>query len=264
MEVGLVKKRYLLLLGMCVAPVFAQDFASLTVTVVDTTDAVIPDATVTALNTHRGTIYHDVTKSQGFVAFDTLLPGEYSIEVEKGGFRKYRVESLTLTVRARENLRVELHIAEANATTVEVTDRAEVMSSDAAQGISLDHDYLDHLPVNGRNAESLVLMTPGITSAAGGKGDGGFNTNGLRSNTNYYTLDGVSMNRSLGGGGGGFGGGDGRGPRGGGSDGAPGGGGAAAGGSANETISMDAMQEVRIQTSSLRRNLGDRPARRYR
>jgi hypothetical protein len=68
------------------------------------------------------------------------------------------------------------------------------LSSDAAQGVTLDQQYIQNLPANGRNAESLILMTPGVTTAAGGKGGGGFNANGLRSNTNYFTLDGVLEN----------------------------------------------------------------------
>lgn len=97
-------------------------------------------------------------------------------------------------------------------------------------------------------------MVPGITSAEGGKGGGGFNANGLRSNANYYTLDGVSMNTApAGGGGGGFGGPPGGGPGGGGPQ--PGGG----GGGATGTISIDSMQEVKVQTSSFAPEFGRTP-----
>ena len=72
---------------------------------------------------------------------------------------------------------------------------AEAPSSDVGQAVSLDQTFLQNLPANGRNAESLILMSPGITTAAGGRSDGGFNANGLRSNTNYFTLDGVSLNQ---------------------------------------------------------------------
>ena len=73
--------------------------------------------------------------------------------------------------------------------------------SPAAEGVPLDQTYIESLPVNGRNVEALVMMSPGITSPAGGKDDGGITANGLRSNTNYYTVDGVSANRAIGGGG---------------------------------------------------------------
>ena len=111
---------------------------------------------------------------------------------------------------------VELKVAEAQGTTVDVKEKADTISNDAAQGVPLGQNYIQNIPINGRNAESLVLMTPGISSSAGGSGPGAgeINANGLRSNTNYYTLDGLSMNIPVGGaggggraGGGGFGGG---------------------------------------------------------
>src|SRR5262249_9033228 len=126
---------------------------------------------------------------------------------------------------------------------------------DASTGISVDQNYIQNLPVNGRSAQALVLMAPGITSAAGERGGmGGFNANGQRSNTNYYTLDGVSVNSPLGGGGGGAG--FGGGPPGGGGGGPPPGGGDGGSGS---LISMDSMQEMRIQTSSFAPEFGRSP-----
>lgn len=230
----------------------AQDSAALVVTVTDPTDAVVPGASVTLVNIHRGTIGHDETKTAGYVAFNSLAPGDYSLEVEKRGFRKYRVDQVTLNVRDRQTLRVELQVAAVNDSRIEVTDKIEALSSDAAQGTSLDQRYIQNLPVNGRSPEALLLMTPGVSTAAGGKGDGGINANGLRSNTNYYTLDGVSMNRSLGGGGGGPG------------PGGPGGGGPPGGappgaGSATEMLSIDGMQEIKVQTSSFAPEFGRSP-----
>ena len=181
----------------------------------------------------------------------SFLPGSTSWRSRRQASRSTRIDPLILNVRDRQILRVELKVSAAAGTSVEVSAHAEALSSDAAQGVTLDQQYIQNLPANGRNAESLILMTPGITTAAGGKGGGGFNANGLRSNTNYFTLDGVSMNQSMGGGGG-PGGGRG-GPMGGGS---PGGG---APGGSTEMISIDAMQEMRVQTSSFAPEFGRSP-----
>jgi hypothetical protein len=205
---GLIIGALLLLSGLP-ERLSAQDFVSLTITVTDSTNATVPDASVTLVNTHRGTIYHQQTPTGGFVTFDSLQPGDYSIEIEKTGFRKYRIETVTLGIRDRKTMAVELKVAEAQTTSVDVVDKAGLISNDAAEGVPLDQKFVENLPVNGRSAENLVLMTPGVSSAAGGKGDGGINANGLRSNTNYYTLDGVSTNGSIGGGGGPGGGGPG-------------------------------------------------------
>jgi len=181
----------------------AQDSATLTVTVLDPSQASVPGAKVTLKGLSRGGQIQGETNENGFVVFDTLQPGEYSLDAESMGFDKYHIGRFTLNVRDRQNIRLQLKITEASATKVEVNARPQTLSSDAAQGISLDQQYVQNLPANGRNVESLILMAPGISSAAGGRGgDGGFNANGLRSNTNYYTVDGVSLNRPVGGGGG--------------------------------------------------------------
>ena len=138
-------------------------------------------------------------------------------------------------------------LSSATQTEIQVTDRAQALSSDVAQGVSLDQQFIQNLPLNGRNAESLILLAPGITATGGPAGD--FNANGLRSNTNYYTLDGVSMNQQLGGGGPGGIGGPGAGP-------APA---AGASGASTSMISIDAMQEMKVQTSSFAPEFGRSP-----
>lgn len=232
----------LVFLGGFVA--FAQDSATLTVTVVDPSAAVVPGAKVTLTDLSRGAIKQAETRETGFVVFDFLQPGEYSLETVKAGFDTYRVDRLTLRVRDRQTFRVELKITAAAGAKVEVTATAEAISSDVAQGASLDQQYIQNLPANGRNAESMILMTPGITTAAGGKGDGGYNANGLRSNANYYILDGVSLNRPTTPGGG-FGG--------------PLGAGPPVGAGSTEIISIDDMQEMKVQTSSFAPEFGRSP-----
>ena len=229
----------------------AQDSAILTVTVMDPSAAMVPGALLMLRDLQRGGVKQATTQADGHATLDWLAPGEYSLEVIKAGFTRYQIEKLILNVRDRQMLRVELKVSAAAETTVEVSDRVAGASSDAAQGVSLDHEYIQNLPANGRNAESLILMTPGVTSAAGGRGGGGFNANGLRSNTNYYTLDGVSMNQPVGGGAPGGGG------RGGPGAGGPPPGGAA--GSSTEMISIDAMQELKVQTSSFAPEFGRTP-----
>jgi hypothetical protein len=241
-----------------VGAAFAQDSATLTVTVFDPSAAIVPAAKVTLTDLHRGAVTQMQTRGSGFAVFEFLPPGDYSLVVEKPGFEKYQVNQLTLKVRDRQTYRVDLKVAGPGAS-VEVTAKAQTLSSEAAEGVSLEQSYVQDLPDNGRNAESLVLMAPGIVPAT--DGSGGFDANGLRSTTNYYTLDGVSLNQSPSGGGtpfgGGGGGGFGRGFGGGG-----GGGGAAALGGANAStnlISIDTMQEMKVQTSSFAPEFGRSP-----
>jgi hypothetical protein len=128
------------------------------------------------------------------------------------------------------------------------------LPTDASTGAVISGDYANRLPSNSRSLDTLVQMTPGVVSS--GEPGGGVNVNGMRSNTNYYTVDGVSANT-----------GDAQ-PGGGGPGGMPGmrGGavvgssaGTSATGSSMNLISLDAMQEFRVQTSTFAPEFGRSP-----
>jgi hypothetical protein len=230
---------------------FAQDSATLTVTVFDPSAAVVPGAKITIADLHRGIIHEANTSDSGFTVFELLQPGDYSLSAEKIGFEKYQVNLLSLQVRDRQTFRVELKLAAAGAS-VQVSAKAQPLSSGVAEGVSLEQSYIQDLPENGRNAESLIFMAPGIASAV--DGSGGFDANGLRSTMNYFTLDGVSLNQSPAGGGtpfggGGFGGGFGF-----------GGGAALAGANASTgLINIDSLQEMKVQTAAFAPEFGRSP-----
>ncbi len=235
------------------ALLLGQEFsASLSVTVSDPSGAVVPNAHMVLIDSRWGTVHQGDTNVAGVVTFDSLRPSDYSLEAVKAGFEKARIERLVVAVRDRQSLRLELKVAGAK-TSITVTDAVQGVTTDASPGLSVDQNYIQNLPVNGRSMEALVMMTPGITSAAGGMGGagGGFNANGLRSNTNYYTMDGLSLNSPVGGGPGGGGP-----PRGGGFGGGPASGGGEA---SSEMMSMDALQEVRVQTSPFAPEFGRSP-----
>jgi hypothetical protein len=260
-----VKPKITLFIGALLSlagPAWGQDTATLSVVASDPSGAAIPDARVTLIATRRGLVHQVQTPRTGMVTFDHLDAGPYALDVEKTGFNKIHMEQIVIAIRDRQTLHVEMKVAPAAQITITVTGQTEGVSADPAAGISMDSTFTEHLPINGRSPQSLILMTPGITSAAGGRGGMGFNTNGLRDNMNYYTLDGVSLNAGVGGGGGGGGGG---GPMGGGGmGGGPpmgggGGGGMGGGGGGPEMISIDAMQEMRVQTSSFAPEFGRSP-----
>jgi hypothetical protein len=257
-----------LALCLCSVSLFAQDQASLTVFVTDPSSAAVLGARVVAVDSHRGTIQQSDTNSAGVAYFNSLVPSDYTLEIDKDGFNKYRVDTIPLTVRARQEVHAQLQLAAAGVTRVDVVARIDALPSDPTQGTTQTHDFTEDLPLNGRDTDSLILLTPGMSSAQGGTDAGGFNANGLVATMNYYTLDGVSVNQPIaaGAGGGGFGGG----PGGGGFGGGFGGGAGFAGGPGGgvpgvngpgtmDAVTVDSMQEMRVQTSSIAPEFGRTP-----
>lgn len=221
---------------------FAQQSGALFGTVLDPSKALVVGATVTLTDQERGAKHVTVTNASASYVFDPVEPGEYSLVIQYKGFGELRIERLAVKARDRLSLRHELAIA-GSSVSVTVDDQLEGFSADSSVGVTMEQSALEHLPVNGRTVQSLLTLAPGITT--GGGPGGGIHSNGLRSNTNYYMLDGVSMGGEGGGGGGPMGGGPG-GPGGGGGGGGMGGGG---GGGGLGSVSLDSLQEVRVQTS---------------
>ena len=98
----------------------------------------------------------------------------------------------------------------AETTTVEVTDAASLVNtSDPTLGETIEEKQITELPLNGRNALNLALLTPGVTPGAyaeqnqdvagrhGNTGGSALSVNATRPQANNFILDGVDNNDSL-------------------------------------------------------------------
>src|SRR5712691_10597031 len=81
----------LVLLAVTETAAFAQTGTSgISGTVRDSTGAVVPNATVTAMNEATGLTYTQSTTDSGLFAFTSLPVGNYTITIEKQGFKKFQ------------------------------------------------------------------------------------------------------------------------------------------------------------------------------
>ena len=125
--------------------------------------------------------------------------------------------------------------------TVTITGGAPLVNTESATvSTVVDRQFAENLPMNGRSFQTLIELTPGVVPATSNSGDGGqFNINGQRASSNYWMVDGVSVNVGIA------------------AFGVPGNGFSGALGSfsamggTNSLVSVDAMQEFRIQTMRL-------------
>lgn len=244
----------LLVLVPCLS---AQEVARLVVMVWDQTSASVPQAKIILTDKQRGTLRTGLTNETGSLLLEGMPAGEYQLEVEKTGFNKLVLNTVNLHARDLQSLQLTLQVAAAQATVVNVTAVVEGVLTDTSTGTVMSGNYAQNLPMASRTVQSLLLLTPGILSVTSGTGDSGIHANGLRSNTNYFMIDGtsanaspaiVSLNMNMGGPGGG---GPGRGA------GASGSGGSSDNGSL--FLPMDAVQEVRVQTSTFAPEFGRSP-----
>jgi hypothetical protein len=141
--------------------------AALEGTIVDPTSAVIPGATVTAINKGTGLTRAATTDDRGRYVLSLLPPGDYVVTISKEGFAELKFDTVTLRVGDTVSLEGNLQPAGLREEAVIVAaDVIPVIETTRAQtGTVIDRLAIDSLPLNGRNWTELVLLTPGVADA---------------------------------------------------------------------------------------------------
>ena len=177
------------------------DRASLTGTIRDASDALVPGATVTARNVATQVAASAVTDAQGTYAIAGLIPGSYSVEVELAGFNKVsRAVDLDTGQRARLDFRLTVGSLEQN--VVVQASSPLVNTEQATLGTVISQPEVAKLPLSLRNWDDLLGLAAGVQgdryteqagSTAAGR-TGGINVHGVRSLQNNFLLDGLDNN----------------------------------------------------------------------
>ena len=155
--------------------------ASVTGIISDKSGAAVPEAQVSAENLATGIKTATPTNASGNY-YLTLVPGDYRIAVSHQGFATAVVPKLTLSVaqQAAINLSLEVSSVQQQITVSEIAPLIEQES--ASLGATLAPEQFVELPMDGRNAYTLVVLAPGVIPK-GNPGTGPL-INGGRSNAN--------------------------------------------------------------------------------
>lgn len=175
-------------------------------TVKDASGAGVPAAEVSIVNTGTNAVSTATTNDTGFFTAPALQVGSYTVTVEKQGFKKLSRTGITLQVDQRLALDLDLEVG-ATAESVEVTAEAPLVDTGSATvGKVVENRRITDLPLNGRNALALVMLTPGVKSQAGPTNSGfvdrgtalsAISINGGPSSLNSFILDGGNNNSAF-------------------------------------------------------------------
>ena len=222
--------------------------ASLRGRITDPSQALVADARIAAISAGTKLRYEVLSDAAGEYHLSNLPPDNYHIEVEKPGFKKVVKPDVVLHVQ--DTLFIDFRMALGDAAeTISVEAGAPLVNTESGTvSTVIDRGLVENLPLNGRSFQTLILLAPGVVvTVATALDQGQFSVNGQRADGNYFTVDGVSANfgvtsnvalvQSAGGSLPALG----------------------AGGGTNSLVSVDAMQEFRIQTSSFAPEFGRTP-----
>jgi hypothetical protein len=238
----------LVLCWLSLTPARAQRYAELVGQILDPSEAGISDAVVTVVDEDTGFRRQVLSQPGGMYAVGSLAPGSYKITVRKEGFGTVVQFGVKLSGAAPVRLDFRLPVSPFPDSITVVGTAPTLERQDASTGGQFDFDEVAHLPLNARGMLTLIELIPGTSVVPATRGDAGqFSTNGMRANTNYFTVDGVSANVGVSAGG----------------LPAQSTGGSlpalSAFGSLDSLISTEAMQEFRLQTSTTVAEFGRMP-----
>jgi Carboxypeptidase regulatory-like domain/TonB dependent receptor/TonB-dependent Receptor Plug Domain len=208
----------------------------------------IAGAEVLVVNDATRVQYPGKTNQEGIYLVSGLPPGPYRIQVSKPGFKTIIKPDITLNVQDALAINFTLPLG-AISEIVTIEGGAPLVNTESASvGTVIDRQFVESLPLNGRSFNTLLQLTPGVVIAPStSTSPGQFSVAGQRTDSNNFTVDGVSANFGVGSGG---------------YLGNTGSGATqsfSALGSTSSLVSVDALQEFRVETSSFAPEFGRAP-----
>ncbi|MBI4485556.1 MAG: TonB-dependent receptor, partial [Acidobacteria bacterium] len=181
-------------LMLAVYPIAAQTVTTGTIAgvVKDAQGGVLPGAAVTVTSLETGLTRDVVTDQEGGYVVNLLPPGRYRIQAELIGLGKAEVPGVDVLLG--NSTRADFNIAPQIAETVTVTATTPIVdTARPGTAASVTNEQIENLPLLGRDFRSLASLTPGITSAFGGR----ITANGARGIATDYNIDGATSNNDF-------------------------------------------------------------------
>ena len=159
--------------------------------VTDTSGAVVAGATITVENLSTSQKRTATTTASGTFIVPDLAIGKYKVTATAEGFKTLTQAAEVLT-GAVTRTGFKLPVGQ-RTETVEVEGSAPLVDLSPNNNNYVDSEKIENVPLNGRDFNSLIAITPGVQRAPGG-GFLAVSINGARTTSNNYFIDGLYNN----------------------------------------------------------------------
>ena len=197
---------------------------SITGVVEDPHGAIMPSVDVKLISQSTAAIRSETTDQRGEFTFNAVEPDIYTLTVEHSGFKKYDKKDIVLNPSDHLSAgQIKLQIGSASESVEVVAEGAAVQTASSERSGVITSEQVQDLTVINRDFSVLASLQPGVVYNPGAEaqsfsGNSTFNVNGGRTGQNNITIDGVPIENSN-------------------------------GGNYNTFISMDAVSQVKVQSS---------------
>jgi len=200
------KKHGVIFLAVCLLLLLAtgahgqQTVGAITGTVMDSSGAAVPDATVKAINaaTNLEVVTH--TKSNGQYLVPELPAGTYKLTITKDGFKTETHTEVLVNAERTTTVDASLQVGTVS-MTVEVTSVALMNQVDTTIGYVVDTQTIQDTPLGTGSFTQLAILSPGVHAdflggdgSNTGLGNQAIFANGNRDTSNSFALNGISTN----------------------------------------------------------------------
>ncbi len=183
---------------VCSLPGLAQQtLGSLNGTVVDSSGAAVPGATVTVTNLATNYSASTTTQGTGFYQVFNLPIGTYNIKVGHAGFETTDLKGVPVQEARATTVNATLKVGQVS-ESVEVTATPLLNATDATNGYTLDNTQIDETPLATGSFTQIAVLSPGVHAELlsnldtnAGLGNQNIEANGQRATSNTFQVNGV-------------------------------------------------------------------------
>jgi hypothetical protein len=179
----------------------AQENATITGTVTDSTGAVVPNVTITLTNPATNQSREAQSNASGAYVFDNLSIGNFNLSATAPGFQRFSETNIVVNVAQTLKEDVTLVVGSAGQTVTVEADALQVQTETNELSNLISGQQMVQLATNGRNVTALAALGLGVSNnlpAFAGvnalTSANGLSFNGTRTSHNIYLLDGGELN----------------------------------------------------------------------
>ena len=176
---------------------FAQSTTqgSIAGTVLDPSDAAVPNAKVSVKNNGTNAEETVLTDDSGYYRVTKLTPASYTVTITAAGFSELRADDVSVEVGTVTDFSPHLSVASAGTSVTVSSELPDINVSSAELGPVVNQTSISNLPINGGRWSDFALLTPGVNNDSNGFGL--VSVRGTSTLLNNFTVDGADNNQAF-------------------------------------------------------------------
>src|SRR5580700_4139307 len=189
-RLSLTSLLFLLWLGSSCVVLAQFNTATLSGRITDPQGKVVPKAEVQLVNIDTNVGTTTQTNVDGIYVLSAIQPGRYRLTVRKDGFHEILKPEFTLHTQDDREQNFSLEVGSVSETVTVSAGISEAETTNPAVSMTVDREFVENMPLNGRSLQDLIQLAPGTVT----NGNGYYSIDGQRQDANNFTVDGVSAN----------------------------------------------------------------------